>query len=80
MIISMLKAPKTSAPPPAAHIIVASWDPAQYFPPYQKILRKALDEATHQYQIIEQPVYNKQESMLQVISEQLQADNVHSYQ
>ena len=49
-------------------------------PPYQKILRKALDEATHQYQINEQPVYNKQESMLQVISEQLQADNVHSYQ
>ena len=42
MMIPVLKAPKTSAPPPAAHIIVARRDFAQYFLPHQKILRTAL--------------------------------------
>ena len=53
--------------------VLRKWIPCNTSP-LPKILCKALDEATHQYQINEQPVYIKQESMLHVISEQLQAD------
>ena len=42
MIIPELYAPKTLAPPTAAHIIVAKIDFALNFPRYQKILRTAL--------------------------------------